>query len=304
MNNKKLKNISSFLLLSVFLYYFYIYINENNEIFEIFYKIEIRFILALIFLNLMNYLFRSFLNIYIFRSLDIILNNKEAFQLAYRNTIGNLLGPLKAGSGYKMHYIYKNYNLEPSKYISLNTAYAFVSLFLNFLIFLIYSNNQNIFNLNEIMSILSIFILVSYSIFYVSQRLESKVQIKIIKNFVIGFNALFLNKKNFFKLIFLTIGYIYLNIFTIYFCFQMFEYDVNFINSTIYSTIGSLNSLAKVTPGNIGLFEILMISSSSVHGVKINEILTTSIVMRIISYLTIVLIYLYNVINKLSYRGK
>ncbi len=304
MNNKKLKNISSFLLLSVFLYYFYIYINENNEIFEIFYKIEIRFILSLIFLNLMNYLFRSFLNIYIFRSLDIILNNKEAFQLAYRNTIGNLLGPLKAGSGYKMHYIYKNYNLEPSKYISLNTAYAFVSLFLNFLIFLIYSNNQNIFNLNEIMSILSIFIVVSYSIFYVSQRLESKVQIKIIKNFVIGFNALFLNKKNFFILIFLTIGYIYLNIFTIYFCFQMFEYDVNFINSTIYSTIGSLNSLAKVTPGNIGLFEILMISSSSVHGVKINEILTTSIVMRIISYLTIVLIYLYNVINKLSYRGK
>ena len=86
--------------------------------------------------------------------------------------------------------------------------------------------------------------------------------------------------------------------------FIMFEYDVNFINSTIYSTIGSLNSLAKVTPGNIGLFEILMISSSSVHGVKINEILTTSIVMRIISYLTIVLIYLYNVINKLSYRGK
>ena len=110
MNNKKLKNISSFLLLSVFLYYFYIYINENNEIFEIFYKIEIRFIFALIFLNLINYFFISFLNIYIFRSLDIILNNKEAFQLAYRNTIGNLLGPLKAGSGYKMHYIYKNYS--------------------------------------------------------------------------------------------------------------------------------------------------------------------------------------------------
>ena len=89
------------------------------------------------------------MNIYIFKSLDIILDKKEAIQLAYRNTFGNLLGPLKAGSGYKMHYLYKNYNLEPSKYISINTAYAFVSLFLNLLIFLIYSYNQEIFSLNE-----------------------------------------------------------------------------------------------------------------------------------------------------------
>ena len=199
MNNKKIKNILSFLLLSVFLYYFYVYFNENREIFEIFYKIHLKFIVTLIILNLINYFFRGFLNIYIFRSLDIILNKKEAFQLAYRNTFGNLLGPLKAGSGYKMHYIYKNYNLEPSKYISLNTAYAFVSLFLNLLIFLIYSNNLEIFSMSEIISILSIFALVSYLVFYTSQRLETKIEIKIIKNFIIGFNALFLNKKKFFN---------------------------------------------------------------------------------------------------------
>ena len=84
----------------------------------------------------------------------------------------------------------------------------------------------------------------------------------------------------------------------------MFEYKVNFVNSTIYSTIGSLNTLAEITPGNIGLFEVLMISSSSIHGVKINEILTSSIVMRIINYITIALIYTYNLINKLSDRRK
>tara|TARA_X000000368_G_C23058022_1_gene725045 strand:- start:6725 stop:7648 length:924 start_codon:yes stop_codon:yes gene_type:complete len=306
MFNINLRKLFSFSVLVAFLYFLYIYFRENQSVLENFYNIEIVFILLFLALNVINYFFRSYLNIIIFRCLNISLKFSESFQLTYKNTLGNLIGPLKAGSGYKMHYIYKNYKLEPSKYIALNTSYAILAIILNFLVFLFCISYQDrILVLNFLVIILYLIGILLFVVLVLKllRLLQEKTSIKILDNLIVGTNSLFENKVNFLKIVLTTIFYILLNILTIFLCFDMFSYNVNFLNSAIYSTIGSFSTLIKVTPGNIGLFEALMISSVNLHNVEVAEVLTSSVFIRLISYLTIGLIYFSNLIRVTNNRS-
>ena len=110
--DKRLKGIFSLFLLFIFLYYFVAYVLENNEIISSFRDISFYMILLFLVFNLASYVIRAMINIFLFRSMNINLLFFEAIYLVYMNTLGNLLGPLKAGSGYKLHYLYKNYDLK------------------------------------------------------------------------------------------------------------------------------------------------------------------------------------------------
>ena len=101
-----------------------------------------------------------------------------------------------------------------------------------------------------------------------------------------------------------TFLYILLNIITLFIAFRIFDFNVTLLNSTIYSSIGSFASIAKITPGNIGVYEFLMISSNALHGVKVEEILVSSIFLRTINYMMLFLLYLLSKIRNLSQRAK
>lgn len=297
-----MKKIINFLVLSVFLFFLIDFFYENKIYLEIFNKIKFHYILAFILLNLINYFLKTFINIYIFESINIKLSFSEAFNLSFKNTVGNLLGPLKAGSGYKLHYMFKNYDVSPTMYISTNTAYAVVSIFINFLILFLLT----VFELNIIeLSIFQIFlILISLSsiivltINFLTKNIE-KIKLNFLKNFTIGFLSLFTNKILFFKLILLSLIFTILNISILYFVFSMYGFEITFVSTVLYSTLGSFTSLVKITPGNIGFYELIMISMSSFHGIQIGQILNSSIFIRTISYLTIILIFIYNFLKNL-----
>ncbi len=297
-----MKKIINFLVLSVFLFFLIDFFYENKIYLEIFNKIKFQYILAFILLNLINYFLKTFINIYIFESINIKLSFSEAFNLSFKNTVGNLLGPLKAGSGYKLHYMFKNYDVSPTMYISTNTAYAAISIFINFLILFLLT----VFELNIIeLSIFRIFlILISLSsiivltINFLTKNIE-KIKLNFLKNFTIGFLSLFINKILFFKLILLSLIFTILNISILYFVFSMYGFEITFVSTVLYSTLGSFTSLVKITPGNIGFYELIMISMSSFHGIQIGQILNSSIFIRTISYLTIILIFIYNFLKNL-----
>lgn len=297
-----MKKIINFLVLSVFLFFLIDFFNENKIYLEIFNKIKFQYILVFILLNLINYFLKTFINIYIFESINIKLSFSEAFNLSFKNTVGNLLGPLKAGSGYKLHYMFKNYDVSPTMFISTNTAYAAISIFINFLILFLLT----VFELNIIeLSIFQIFlILISLSsiivltINFLTKNIE-KIKLNFLKNFTIGFLSLFINKILFFKLILLSLIFTILNISILYFVFSMYGFEITFVSTVLYSTLGSFTSLVKITPGNIGFYELIMISMSSFHGIQIGQILNSSIFTRTISYITIILIFIYNFLKNL-----
>ena len=301
------KNILSYFILLLVLYFFGNFINENRIILENFKSINLLNFIIVFLLTLLNMLVRTCINVYLFRSLDVFLQPQETFELVYKNTIGNLLGPLKAGSGYKLHYINKNYNVPASKYISLNTAYSLLSLVLNlFILFisLIVARDFNYFNEDYFLFIF-IGLLMSLFIFYKILIIVARTtKNKILKNFSMGFVSMFTYKWNFTFLAFITFLFILLNIITLFIVFRIFDFNVTLLNSTIYSSVGSFASIAKVTPGNIGLYEFLMISSNTLHGVKVEEILVSSIFLRAISYLLLFLLYLLSTIRNLFQRAE
>ena len=297
-----MKKIINFLVLSVFLFFLIDFFNENKIYLEIFKKIKFQFILAFILLNLINYFLKSFINIYIFESINITLSFSEAFNLSFKNTVGNLLGPLKAGSGYKLHYMFKNYDVSPTMYISTNTAYAVISIFINFLIlFLLIVFELNTINLSILqifVMLISLFSIIALTINFLTKNID-QIRFNFLKNFTSGFISLFINKKLFFKLILLSLIFTTLNVSILYFVFLMYDFEITFVNTVLYSTLGSFTSLVKITPGNVGFYELIMISTSSFHGIQTGQILNSSIFIRTISYLTIILIFIYNFLKNL-----
>ena len=297
-----MKKIINFFVLSVFLFFLIDFFYENKIYIEIFKKIKFQYILAFILLNLRSYFLKSLINIYIFESINITLSFSEAFNLSFKNTVGNLLGPLKAGSGYKLHYMFKNYDVSPTMYISTNTAYAVISIFINFLIlFLLIVFELNIINLSLLqifLILISLFSIIVLTINFLTKNID-KIRFNFLKNFISGFISLFINKNLFFKLILLSLIFTTLNISILYFVFLMYEFEITFVNTVLYSTLGSFTSLVKITPGNIGFYELIMISTSSFHGIQTGQILNSSIFIRTISYFTIILIFIYNFLKNL-----
>ena len=67
-----------------------------------------------------------------------------------------------------------------------------------------------------------------------------------------------------------------------------------------YVGIGSLSGVFKFTPGNIGTYEIIMIFTQGLHNVDTLSIITTSVFLRLISYLTLGIIGINKGIKKLK----
>ena len=301
--DKRLKGIFSLFLLFIFLYYFVAYVLENNEIISSFRDISLYMILLFLVFNLASYVIRAMINIFLFRSMNINLLFFEAIYLVYMNTLGNLLGPLKAGSGYKLHYLYKNYDLKISQYISLNTAYAIMSIFLNFfIVVMLLPLNKNGFQTSFILSSLLVIIvgLIFLIVFKLSKRLEDKTKYQTLKNFVIGFNSLVQDKKNFGFLLFLGLVQILYSITLIFLCFYFFNFEIDLLSLIFYVGIGSLSGVFKFTPGNIGTYEIIMIFTQGLHNVDTLSIITTSVFLRLVSYLTLGIIGINKGIKKLK----
>jgi len=296
-----MKRLFNLLVLTIFIFFLISHFNENKEFINFFYKINVWYIFAFIGLAAMSFVFRSFINIFIFKSLDVNIQINEAFELVIKNTIGNLLGPLKAGTGHNLHYMYKKYNLSPTLYISSNTAFAFLLLFINFLLLLIVSLTfDNLFNLSnfQTVTIIILSVLISIIVLKIFVKQKENIDIKILKNFVIGFLSLFKNKVLFIKITITAIFYSFFNVAVMYFSFIMFEFGIKFKNTLLYTALGSFTSIVKLTPGNIGFYEFFMISSSRFHGIQTNEILTSSIFLRSINYVAIILILLLSFIRR------
>jgi uncharacterized protein (TIRG00374 family) len=302
-----MKRLLNLIILSIFVFFLFTYFNENKEIIGLFSKINIWYIILFLNLAILNLIFRTFFNIYIFKTIEINISLKESFDLVLKNTIGNLLGPLKAGAGHNLHYMYKNYNLSPTLYLSVNTAFAVLLIFINFLYLLFVTLSfDNLLGLSKFNISLIIFfsILIAYLILKFSIKFEEKINVKVLRNFVTGFLSLFKDKALFLKITLTTALYSIYNVFILYLTFEMFDFGIKFKNTLLYTMIGSFTSLVKLTPGNIGFYEFVMISSSGFHGIGTDEVLMSSIFLRSSNYISVVILFIFSFVKKLKKSSK
>jgi uncharacterized membrane protein YbhN (UPF0104 family) len=146
--------------------------------------------------------------------------------------------------------------------------------------------------------------LIAYLILKFSIKFEEKINVKVLRNFVTGFLSLFKDKALFLKITLTTALYSIYNVFILYLTFEMFDFGIKFKNTLLYTMIGSFTSLVKLTPGNIGFYEFVMISSSGFHGIGTDEVLMSSIFLRSSNYISVVILFIFSFVKKLKKSSK
>ena len=270
----KYKKYGSFIFLIIFLYAFYSYTQQNIEILNQISSIQIIYIWVIFLFSLMNYIIKARLNIDIYSFTKIKLSLLESLRIVIRSTALNLSGPVNIGAGYKLHYLKNKYSLNIIENFSINTAYAFyLNFFYIIIIFFItlannISGSENIVYLNLFLLVTIIALFIFFKI--ITSKKVEKIKVKFLKDnlekLLIGFQQ-FKEQKELAKKLFVT--------------------------SNIY-ILSSIVNLIKLTPGNIGFLEISLILFQGLHGITTNQIIIFSVISRIISFVTLLLLLIFD----------
>ena len=126
-------NLSN-LLFIFFIIVFSIFIFNNQDDLINLFNFNILDLFLLTFFFIVTYLVKTKLNqnIYLTKNIDMSFN--ETLKLVINSTAGNLSTPFSLGTGYKFHYLKKNYGLTYSQNLNINIYY---SLFTNLIFVLI-----------------------------------------------------------------------------------------------------------------------------------------------------------------------
>jgi len=292
-----IKKYSGITITVFFLLLFAYYLITEPQFLEILSTTDPSIIITILLLSLFRICLVTIQNIYLFRIININLKFKETFKVVYINRAGNQLLPLKLGSGYKAHYFINKLNVPMFKYLYLTTGQHAVSLIITFIIFLISVNlSSNIYSeyllglINSSLFLFLIFLIFSFFIFYYFYKKDRFNEKSIFIKIYSGLKILFTPNINQFLLLITTTLIILLNIYILFYIADMYVLNNSIYETAKFYSVGIMSSLVQVTPGNIGISEIALISLQDLYVFNTSEILAISIVGRGTEYLLLLIL--------------
>ena len=228
-----------------FVYYFY----QNRNLISTD-DFNFVFIIPIIIFSIGRYFINALIDIKLLQNFDVSLSFSESLNLTVLNTFGNLIAPLKVGSGIKIAYLKSKHKLSIYKYLILNTQYSFLYLalsgFLLFFVIFIYEEEYE----NQAGILLFIFsaLIILFFIFVRRFNFENKKDKynKYFYDFISMFNftTIRLNIKNIILFSLLHLFFGFMNIFLI---FLFLKFDNKFLESLYFNFITNLSSIVTLT---------------------------------------------------------
>lgn len=292
MNFKKIiNNLITASMVIFFVYYFY----QNRNLISTD-DFNFVFIIPIIIFSIGRYLINALIDIKLLQNFDVSLSFSESLNLTVLNTFGNLIAPLKVGSGIKIAYLKSKHKLSIYKYLIINTQYSFLYLtlsgFLLFSVIFIYEEEYE----NQAGILLFIFsaLIILFFIFVRRFNFENKKD-KYNKYFfdfisMFNFTTIRLNIKNIILFSLLHLFFGFMNIFLI---FLFFKFDNKFLESLYFNLITNLSSIVTLTPGNIGLLEIIHILFKELYTLTTFQVIVVSVASRVSSLTSLLMLNIY-----------
>ena len=292
------KIVNNLITLSIIVFIF-LYLFNNREILE-----EVNynwlFILGILFFSIARYLISSLIDIKLFENVNVNLKFYESLKLTIINTLGNIAAPMKVGSGLKVSYLKTKHGLSIYKYFVVNTHYAIFHLFTSMviLLFVILANEEK-YQYEMLISITTLF-LITISLFLVIKNFDfNKYKNKINKYIfdlisVLNFNVV---SKNIFQIIFYSMLHLLFGIINLYLIFRLIGLNNMFVESIYFNLITTLSSVVTLTPGNIGILELIHIILKDLYSLNSGQVVFVSIVSRIVSLISLLML---NVFSKIT----
>ena len=295
--NEKNKKYSSYLITFTLLVFFINYFINEPDFTNILKTTKTSSLVFIIFLCLLRIFVISYLNIYLYRLIEIKIKFKESFKIVFMNRAGNQLMPFKLGSGYKLHYFVNKLKTPLSTYMSINTGQSLINLFLNSIILLSVVNIFSSFYTSQTLTLINLFLLTFIIAFllliYISFYLHKNNKLKesgILFRINYGIKSLFTINKNQISFLGFTLLLTLLNIYIAFYIANMYVDNNSLSEAMKLYSVGQFTGLISITPGNIGITELILISLQKLYIYKTSEILAISLVGRVTDYLLLVLL--------------
>jgi len=271
----KIKIINLIIFLSFIFYYIY----SERQYFYLIRDISLFLAFVILVLFLGKYILNVYLNILLFKNININLNFNEAFKILYFNRVGNSFGFLKIGSGYKLNYLINVKKSNLKDFLGITTLYGLLEYIFNlFIFFLTYS----IFGLKKYKIELFLFssLILLLILFY--KRINNFLYNFMNEKFEINLKFNFIN---FPSLVLITFLNTLINIIIILFIVMSVGIDKPIIDLIFYQFSSLLSSIIQITPGNIGFSEVFIYLFNNIHSFTFSEILLISILFRIFNFI-------------------
>ena len=266
------------LLVVGFIFVFGTFIFSNYEkIFLAIEKITLSDLVLLFVLIFIGQLLKAIINIKLYNLIDIRLKMLESLDLVFINSVGNNLGPLSLGAGYKFSYLNEKHRLNFSEFFSINFLFSTVSALTSLIFIFVF------LGINYITYLIPFLILAVFFLVFRHKIINWVKNIFPIENINTFFTKLInnTNGKNLFSMFLLIVLQILLTSLIYYTIFKALKISALFDSAFMYTNIGTVTNLVKLTPGNLGFLELVLISMKNILGLTTSDILSTTIVSRI-----------------------
>ena len=287
-----LKNYISNILFLFFIAAFSFFTYQNKSDLNNLFEFNLFNLSLLVVLYALSYLAKAKMNQHLYSTKDISMSFIEALRLIINSTAGNLSTPFSLGTGYKFHYLKKNYKLDYAEHLNINIYYTLFTnliyvLLLMTISFLNYQNgNQEFFNFTFIW--LLIFIIGLYIFFILSKEIKTK-NLNFLNRY--SLRSLTLSFSKIMNLFVYTSLIITINVLSHLYLFGLLGLEITTSQIIAYACLSGLANIIKFTPGNFGINESALILSNLYHGLGPLEIIISSLIFRFFSWLNILLYY-------------
>lgn len=293
--NKKNNTYLSYSITTVIFLFFINYLRTEPNFLEILSSTKLTYLALIIFLSFIRMVILSYLNIYLYKLININMRFKESFKVVFFNRAGNQIMPLKLGSGYKLHYFVNKLKAPLSTYLSINTGQSLINLLFNSVILLIAVNAYSSFYEREVLKLINlfigIFILMFVAVIIITFYIDRSRNISdqsILYRVNLGMKSLFVFNKNQILFLLSTLLLTVVNIIIAFVIADMYVLNNSISEAIKLYAVGQFSGLVSITPGNIGVSELILISLQDLYIYKTSEILAISLVGRITDYLLII----------------
>ena len=154
---------------------------------------------------------------------------------------------------------------------------------------------------NEVLVLITILISSLFFAFIFIKNFDfEKNKTKLNKYFfdlisVFNFKVIKVNKL---ELIFHSLTHLLFGFINLYLIFKLVGFDSMFIESVYFNLITSLSSVATITPGNIGILELIHVLFKELYSLSAGEVVFISVISRIASLISLMTLNILTKINK------
>lgn len=287
-----LKNYISNILFLFFIAAFSFFTYQNKSDLNNLFEFNLFNLSLLVVLYFLSYLAKAKMNQHLYSTKDISMSFIEALRLIINSTAGNLSTPFSLGTGYKFHYLKKNYKLDYAEHLNINIYYTLFTnlIYVLLLMTISFSNyqngNQEFFNFTFIWVL--IFLIGLYIFFILSKEIKTK-NLNFLNRY--SLRSLNLSFSKIMSLFVYTSLIITINVLSHLYLFGLLGLEITTSQIIAYACLSGLANIIKFTPGNFGVNESALILSNLYHGLGPLEIIISSLIFRFFSWLNILLYY-------------